>query len=168
MIERERAPLLVLGLGNPLLRDDGVGLRVLAEVEREAACGDGSIEFMDGGTQGLALLGLIADRRTLVILDAVRLGAVPGTVHVLRGQRALDAAPDPGLGAHEGNAGDLLRAAALTGDLPPDVAVIGVEPELIETRIGLTTPVERAVAKAAAIALACIGERAAGPRTERV
>ncbi|MBI2839136.1 MAG: hydrogenase maturation protease [Acidobacteria bacterium] len=168
MMERARAPLLVLGLGNPLLRDDGVGLRVLAEVERAAACGDGSVEFIDGGTQGLALLGLLADRHALVILDALRLGAAPGTVHVLRGQRALDAAPGRGLSAHEGNAGDLLRAAALTGDLPANVAVIGVEPELIETRIGLTTSVEQAVAKAAAIAVACIGERAGGPNTERV
>lgn len=160
MSQSARAPTLVLGLGNPLLRDDGVGLRVLAEVERAVEDRDGSVEFVDGGTQGMALLGFLAGRQALVILDALRLGAAPGTVHVLRGERAFDAAPGHGLSAHEGNAGDLLRAAALTGDLPADVAVIGVEPALIETGIGLTTAVDKAVTVAASVALACIGETA--------
>ena len=79
-----RAPVLVLGLGNLLLGDDAAGLRLLAAVEREGARWGDSVEFVDGGTQGLALLGQLSGRRAAVFLDAVGVGAAPGMVHVLR------------------------------------------------------------------------------------
>ncbi|MHC4948648.1 MAG: hydrogenase maturation protease [Planctomycetota bacterium] len=78
----DHAPVLVLGLGNLLLRDDGVGLTLLARLRDEHAALPG-VEWLDGGTQGLALLGRLAGRRGLLVLDAVALGDAPGTVHVL-------------------------------------------------------------------------------------
>jgi len=78
------APVLVLGLGNLLLGDDGVGLRLVERLAEESGFGD-AVEFVDGGTQGLALLGCLADREAVLVLDAVGLGGEPGTVHVLRG-----------------------------------------------------------------------------------
>ena len=66
----KRAPLLVLGLGNMLLSDDGFGLVLLAELARGHAQ-DHTIEFLDGGTLGTALLGELEGRRALLILDAV-------------------------------------------------------------------------------------------------
>ena len=78
------APVLVLALGNLLLTDDGAGLRLL---ERLSAGGEarGDVEFIDGGTCGLALLPYLERRRAVLILDAMQLGAAPGTVHVLDG-----------------------------------------------------------------------------------
>lgn len=142
-------PLLVLGLGNPLLGDDGVGLRLLELLAADAPRRWGeAVELLDGGTQGLALLGRIAGRSALVLLDAVALGAAAGTIHVLDSGTAL------GLGyrsttAHEGNAGELLKAALLLGDLPPEVAVVGIEPLQMRTGIGLTEVVEAALPEGA-------------------
>ena len=82
-MRRGKAPILVLGVGNALLRDDGVGLRLLSDLSREGLAWDGEVEFLDGGTQGLALLDRIAGRHALLILDAVKLGAARG-----RGPRA--------------------------------------------------------------------------------
>lgn len=135
------APVLVLGIGNPLLGDDGAGLALLAEL---AAAPDPLTEYVDGGTQGLALLGHIAGRSALVILDAVAAGAAPGTVHVFRGPEALALAGGRSSTAHESNAGELLGAAALLGQLPEEVVVIGIEPERLETGIGLSDTVQRA------------------------
>ena len=75
------APILVLGIGNTLLMDDGVGVLLVEEFRCLSSLPADEVEFLDGGTQGLALLGRMAGRRALVILDAVNLGATPGTVH---------------------------------------------------------------------------------------
>ncbi len=133
--EPHLAPVLVLGLGNLLLRDDGLGLELLRRLEAATASSDGA-EFLDGGTQGIALLPWIAGRRALLILDAIALGEPPGTVHELEGPDLPQACP--GLSAHEGNAGELLATAQLIGDLPEIVHLVGIEPDEIRTGIGLS------------------------------
>ena len=154
-----RPPVLVLGLGNLLLADDAVGLELLERLAHELPA-DARVELVDGGTQGLALLGPLAGRRAALLLDAVALGAPAGTVHALGGlgrRRAPHAR-----GAHEGGAPSLLAAAALTGDLPDEVELVGVEPLELETRIGLSPPVRDALPAALASArerLAALLER---------
>jgi len=114
-------PLLVLGLGNRLLRDDGLGLELLARLAPQLAS-DPRVELLDGGTQGLALLHRLEDRAALLVLDAVALGSEPGAVHHIAGCGRI-AAHRSG-GAHEGNAGELLAVARLVGDLPEVVEVV--------------------------------------------
>ncbi len=161
--EGGRAPVLVLGLGNPLLRDDGVGLRLLEGLQAHAAPWGGRVESVDGGTQGLALLGRMAGRRALVLLDAVALGAAPGTVHRLDRATALQLAAVPGSTAHEGGAGALLAACDLIGDLPARVAVVGIEPAEVATGIGLSPPVRAGVPEALECARAVVESLLAAP-----
>ena len=143
------APTLVLGLGNLLLSDDGVGLRLLADLRREA--GENSqVEFVDGGTQGLALLGYVAGRPRLVILDAIDLGAPPGSVHVLAGQGIDQLGTRLGNTAHEGGALQILAMANLLGQAPGRVTIVGVEPALVRTGVGLSPAVESALPRALA------------------
>ncbi len=144
--------IVVLALGNTLLRDDGVGAAILQALEREAAGWGGQVEFVDGGTQGLALLGVLSGRRAAVILDAVALGAAPGTVHVLSADDVSGVRSRRATTAHEGNAGELLAAARLLGDLPERTIVVGIEPEEIRTGIGLSDRVARGVQEAAVCA----------------
>ncbi len=141
------APVLVLGIGNPLLGDDGAGLALLAGL---AGVPEPMVEYVDGGTQGLALLGYLAGRRAVVILDAVMNGAPPGSVHVLRGEEALRLATARSSTAHESNAGELLAAAALLGQLPEEVVVVGIEPERLQTGIGFSDAVLEGLGEAAA------------------
>src|SRR5271157_1480534 len=108
-MRRGKAPILVLGVGNALLRDDGVGLRLLSDLSREGLALDGEVEFLDGGTQGLALLDRIAGRHALLILDAVKLGAAPGAVHALREWRECGARSST---AHESNVSELLAVSS--------------------------------------------------------
>jgi hydrogenase maturation protease len=138
-------PVLVLGVGNALLGDDGAGLLVLAELERGADKWGSQVEFLDGGTQGLALLGSIAGRRVLLVLDAVALGAEPGTVHVLRGWSHAGGRAST---AHESNVAELLQTSMLLGECPQQVTVIGIEPARNATGMGLSDAVAKAVGEA--------------------
>jgi len=141
--------VLVLGVGNMLLRDDGIGLEILKLLADSGAASE-SIELVDGGTQGLALLPRLEGRRCLLVLDAVARGATPGTVHVLEDTPAAPSGPSPA--PHGGNTNDLLNAARLTGTLPRHVCVVGVEPAVIRTGLELSHHVQDAIPAALAAA----------------
>lgn len=164
---RGKAPVLVLGVGNALLRDDGVGLRLLADLSRDGHAWHGEVEFLDGGTQGLALLDRIAGRRALLILDAVKLGAAPGTIHVLRRWRDRVARSST---SHESNVSELLAVSSLLGECPENVAIVGIEPHRIATGLELSDMVAQALPQAVEAARGLLGELAgpAAPDVERV
>jgi hydrogenase maturation protease len=146
------APILALGVGNILLGDDGAGPALLQEVAalyKNVA----AVECIDGGTQGMALLDYLTGREALVILDAFATGRGAGTVSVLEGSEVLNARGPRSTTAHEGNAGELLSAAALVGILPGHLFLVGIEPEILCTRLGLSEPVRKALA--AALIQAC-------------
>lgn len=144
---RPVAPILVLGIGNPLLADDGVGLELLGLL-RDDFGNDPRVELVDGGTQGMMLVGLLENRSALLLLDAVQGGAPPGHVHRVH-DTSQEVIPR-GFGAHGGNASELLAAARLLGVLPERVALIGIEPSDICTRVGLSSNVADALPPAAA------------------
>jgi len=162
MTPERPAPVLVLALGNLLLEDDGLG-PVLLEELRGALAGDDRVELVDGGTQGLALLGLLEGREAVLLLDAVALGDLAGTVHECAEPLAL--ACRRGVTAHEGNAGELLSAADLCGLLPPVVHLLGVEPARTRTGVGLSAEVRGVLPEVSRRARAWVAGRL-GPREE--
>jgi len=148
-------PILVLGLGNMLLSDDGVGPALLEQLANSEGRWRGQVEFLDGGTQGLALLGHLSGRRALIIVDALKTGAPPGTVHRLTLPELREVSPGRASSGHESNAGELLAAAQLLDELPDRLFVVGVEPEQITTGIGLSPAVQEAL-PAASDQVACL------------
>jgi len=144
------SPVLVLGLGNLLLQDDGTGIELLRRIESSAPPGD-RVEFIDGGTQGLNLLGLLENRKLVVVLDAVQLGSDAGTIHVIRGPEITKLRAQRSTTAHEGNALELLTVSRILGAEPDEVLVIGIEPLHFGTGIGLSEPVTAALSRAEAI-----------------
>lgn len=150
-------PLLVLGIGNVLLRDEGVGVHVLRELERRAERGDVVLprdtRLVDGGTVGLDLLPLLAGARAVLILDAVDLRLAPGAVTVLRGD-ALRARVGGTHAVQRAGVGDLLAAARLADVLPAAVALVGVQPAEIEIGLALTAVVRAALPAAIAATIA--------------
>ncbi len=145
------APVLVLGLGNVLLGDDGIG-PALVERIREAYEDVCEVECVDGGTQGFALLGYLAERTTVILLDAFASGKPPGEVTVLNKSAIVSPGARKATTAHEGNAGELLAVAHLLGELPEQVFLVGVEPERVRTELGLSASVTAALPAACACA----------------
>jgi len=145
-IGTQPAPILVLGLGNLLLSDDGIGPAVLEQLAGSSSTlWPAEVEFVDGGTQGLALLGQFTGRRAVIIVDALQTGTAPGTVHRLTLNELREVSPGRANSGHERNAGELLGAAQLLGELPDRLFVVGVEPEKISTGFGLSDAVKQAI-----------------------
>lgn len=127
---------LILGVGNLLLSDEGVGIHAVRRLlEREDLSDE--IQIVDGGTAGLALMVYLEDVGRLVIIDAMETGGPPGTLVRLSGNQipaymALKVSP------HEITLPDFLAAAKLRDLYPREVIVWGVQPESMEVGIDLS------------------------------
>lgn len=135
--------ILVLGLGNAVMSDDGFGPRAVAELTRKHAFPD-EVTVLDGGTLGLDLLPRFEGVSRLLILDAVDMGAPPGTLFRLEGEEVPRAFATK-LSVHQMGVQDLLAVAELQGNLPAELVAIGVQPGSIEVGIDFTPDVERAI-----------------------
>jgi hydrogenase maturation protease len=132
--------LLVLGLGNVLVGDDGLGAIVVHQLTRQFDVPQG-VSILDGGTLGLALLPLLQDCDAAIFVDAVRSGdEPPGTLIRIDGAGVLPAVRQH-LSVHQIGVADLLDAARLTGGYPSELVLLGIVPENLELGVGLSPSV---------------------------
>jgi hydrogenase maturation protease len=132
--------LLVLGLGNVLLGDDGLGAAAVARVERDYYVPPG-VRLVDGGTLGLSLLDLLTDSHYVILVDAVRTDGPPGTLVRLDGADVMDAVRDR-LSPHQVGVADLLDAARLIDSYPTAVTLLGLVPDAIDLAVARSSAVE--------------------------
>ena len=146
--------ITVLGVGNPIMGDDGIGLALLSAVRQ--ARSDPRVNYVDGGTGGMELLPVVQDAGRLLVLDAVA-GPMPGAVARLGGDqvpRMLSSALSP----HQVGLLDVFTAARLLGREPERIEVVGVTPESVELGLDLSAPVSAALTEATAQACAILDE----------
>lgn len=136
--------LLVLGLGNVLCADDGLGVvaveRLLARYEPPEG-----VRILDGGTLGLSLLAYTCDARAILLLDAIRGDGPPGTPVRLEGEEVAPAVRDR-LSVHQIGVADLLDSMRLIDRYPRRMMLLGLVPESLELRVGLSPSVARGLA----------------------
>jgi hydrogenase maturation protease len=135
--------VLVLGLGNVLLSDDGLGAAAVARLERDWRIPDG-VRLEDGGTLGLSLLGLLSDAEQVIIVDAVRTDDPPGSLVRIDGAAVIDAVRDR-LSVHQVGVADLLDAARLIDCYPTGVTLIGLVPETLDLAVERSAAIERRI-----------------------
>ncbi len=135
---------LILGVGNPLRGDDGVGVlavqRLLARPDLPAG-----VAVVDGGTAGLGLIPLIENYRRVVLVDAVLMGEPPGTVRRFAWHEARVAGHEQPLSLHQSDLADALALAEALGSLPPVIIVYGVQPQHTDWEQPLSEAVARAL-----------------------
>ncbi len=149
---RSTRPVTVLGVGNPIMGDDGIGLELLARLQ--SARPDDRIEYVDGVTGGMDLLPVVEDATRLLILDAVA-GSHPATVVHLTGDqipRLLSAKLSP----HQVGLLDVLAAARLLQREPDTIEVVGIVPEFVDLQVGLTESVQASLDDAVAQAVSVL------------
>lgn len=140
-----------MGLGNPLMGDDGVGVRVAEELRRHGV--PPHVDVYEAETPGLLLITLIEGYDKAVLIDALRLNGPPGTVYRLEfDEEAFSQASAP-LSMHDIDAVAALRIARRTGRAPREVVIVGVEPKRVELGAGLSGEVERAIPRAVEVVL---------------
>ncbi len=136
---------LVLGLGNTLLGDEGVGVHIIQQMQQDNA-GIDDITYLDGGTLSFTLAGYIEEAGNLIIIDAAQLNSSPGVISVYEGE-AMDkfVTGNRNKSVHEVNITDILSLAHLTGHLPERRALIGIQPQLIDWGDTLSESVAQAI-----------------------
>lgn len=147
---RPRPDFVVLGIGNPLLSDDGAGLLAMEAVRASPELPEG-VRCLDGGTAGPGLLGDVAGCDGLLVLDAVDSGGQAGDV-IRLDLRSGVGRPRPRT-VHDLGLETLLQDLRLLGQFPERAVLIGLQPALLAVGIGLSPPVSRAVGVLAASAL---------------
>ncbi|MFI5246530.1 MAG: HyaD/HybD family hydrogenase maturation endopeptidase [Gemmatimonadales bacterium] len=145
---------VVIGLGNPLMGDDGAGL-VALEVLRDEWLLDG-VELVDGGTWGMSLLPDIEDADRVIFIDAIVAGGAPGDVVILERER-LPIYFTRALSPHQTDLRDVLAAAELRGTLPSESVAIGVEPQVVALGTELSAVVQGSIAALVAAIVVRLG-----------
>jgi len=154
-------PYLVLGIGNLLLKDEGVGVHVVRAIEARVAAGDlalpEGVEVCDGGTLGMDLLDLIEDRRKVIVVDAVEADAAPATVlcftaEDLARREAVD------LSLHQLGLFEMLAMARYLGRAPQEVVIFGIVPKDMSPGLELSAEVAAVVPEVIQRVLAEIAE----------
>ncbi len=140
--------IAVVGIGNNLLQDDGVGIHALRYFEQHHA--EASVRCLDAGTVGLALMDRLSNLHGLVAVDAMRLGKPAGTVTVLEGEDMDRHLRHHHGSVHELGLSDILDALRLCGDLPANRALVGIEPEQVDWGMQPTHKVAAAIPSATA------------------
>jgi len=130
--------IVVLGLGNVLLSDEGIGVQLI-EYLKDNLSFPPDIELIDGGVGGLSLLGLLAGATHLLVIDAVEAGARPGTIIRLVNSEVIGGM-SLSLSSHQIGLRDILGAAELAGILPQEIVLLGVQPYSLEPGRGLSEP----------------------------
>jgi hydrogenase maturation protease len=134
---------VVIGLGNPLMGDDGLGLAALAVLREEGGLAP-DVELLDGGTWGMNLLPVLESADRVILLDAIQTDAPPGTVVELAGDQ-LPAGLQHKLSPHQIDLREVLALGALRGTLPGHLVAIGIVPARVELSTALTPVVSAAL-----------------------
>jgi hydrogenase maturation protease len=140
---------LILGLGNTIMSDDGVGPKVIEKLQQEVDLPDG-VTLLDGGTLGLDLLPYLEEVRRLILVDAVEIGQPAGSCVRLSGDD-VPMALENKLSAHQMGMKDLLAVARLMGHLPDEIILIGVQPACLQMDTELTPSVAAALPRLVAM-----------------
>ncbi len=151
------SPFLVLGVGNTLMSDDGVGVRLLEQLRSTAPSMPG-VEYVDAGTLSFILLPRIQACDALLVLDAAHLGETPGAVRALAGPDMDEFLRTARCSVHEVGLRDLLDLARLTDSLPERRAFIGIQPKEVGWGESLSAEVAAAVPRAMRHALSLLGQ----------
>ena len=139
---------LILGIGNTLLSDEGIGIHVLNHLQQNTTL-NGNVEYMDGGTLSFTLADPIQQCDQLIVVDASELGQQPGFVQVFE-NADMDHFVTSGnkKSVHEVGLADVMSISLLSDSLPEKRALVGIQPQTIDWGDDPTPPVQQAIPEA--------------------
>lgn len=124
----------VIGIGNILQRDDGMGVHVIKQLEKEEL--PPAIELVDGGTSTLNMLSYFMDYNKIIIVDCLKAGLEPGTIYRIRPEE-IAGYKNENLSIHDVQILDVVRMTNQLGKFP-QVVIYGIEPKEIDFNLEMT------------------------------
>jgi hydrogenase maturation protease len=149
--------IVVVGLGNPLLRDDGAGVHLVRDLASRYLC-PANVIFIDGGTSAMALLDIMGDAELLIIVDAVHIDEPAGTLVQVSQEQLLGGFRRQFFAHHSGISGALC-ALELLGRSPKQVRLFGIQAESLAVGMELTPAVHGRLPELRRLVLAQLRER---------
>jgi len=129
--------VVVLGLGNPLMADEGIGV-YLVERLAESAGDDPDVDFIDAGTGGLVVLHHIDGRRKAVFLDCAYMAQEPGSIRRFAPEEVRSVKTLAHQSLHDADLLRIIDMAHQLGQAPDEVVIFGIQPERVEPGLGLS------------------------------
>ena len=143
---------LILGIGNVLYADEGFGVRCVEDLNARYVFSD-AVRVMDGGTQGIFLLPWVRSAKRLLIFDAIDFGLEPTTLKLIMGDDVPRYMGAKKVSMHQAGFQEVLSSALLSGEFPAELALVGVQPLLLNDYGGsLTVGVKAQIAPAIELA----------------
>ena len=133
--------VLVLGIGNILLSDEGVGVHVINRFQETFVIPDG-VEVIDGGTMGLDLMPYFEGRSHVIVVDAMCAdGQKPGTIRRFSGSQVMHMLGER-ISPHQIGLSDLLACTEVDSQLPEHIVLLGIVPESLDTGLEMTATIQ--------------------------
>jgi len=132
--------IAALGIGNPLLSDEGIGIHVINKLSKEYEFPK-SVRLIDGGTMGLDLLPFLEGNDKVLIIDAVDFHKEPGTINIIEGDE-IPKFLSSKLSVHQIGLPDMLFAARLMDIIPSEMCLIGIQPKSTEPGLELSEEIK--------------------------
>jgi hydrogenase maturation protease len=123
--------IIVLGLGNPLMSDEGIGVRIVERLQKQASKFP-DVEFIDAGTGGMNVLHLIANRKKAIIVDCALMGQLAGTIRKFTPDDVKSVKQVSHFSLHDVDILKVLELSKQLEECPPEVIIFGVEPAKVE------------------------------------
>jgi len=137
-------PIVILGVGNLLLSDEGVGVHVAHKLmEMDLPAG---VEVIEGGTDGFRLMNIVTEAERLIVVDAVKGGGPPGSIYRFDIKDAPSSPDAYKTSVHQIGILEIIHLSELIGQ-PPETTVIGVEPKSLEMGMALSPEVQEKIPK---------------------
>ena len=150
-----------MGVGNMLMRDDGVGVHVVRALRQTKP--PPGVEVIDAGTSALDTIQLLRNVDRLIVIDAVKGGGEPGTLYRLSLEDISETRLQH-MSLHQLTLLEALDMARLTGDCPEVVVIVGVEPKDISVGMQLSTVIEEKIPQVISVVTELLSEPLASPR----
>ena len=151
---------MVIGVGNLLLRDEGVGIHAVRELPKRTL--PPGVEVIDGGVAGIRLLDLFSGAQKLLLIDAAEMGLEPGAVARFTPEDVRFQSGDLKLSTHDVALPEVLAIARAVNQCPSEVIILGIQPKEISWGMELTPEVRGAVPKVVELVLEEISDSAEG------
>ena len=133
-------PTIVIGLGNPIMADEGIGVVLVEELGKLAAAGklpSDTVEYLDGGCGGMYLLHSIAERQKVILIDCCLMGTKPGSIKRFTPDDVNSVKQMAHLSLHEVDILKVIELAKPIGQCPDDIVIFGIEPVKIQPQMHL-------------------------------
>ncbi|MBN2020248.1 MAG: HyaD/HybD family hydrogenase maturation endopeptidase [Sedimentisphaerales bacterium] len=132
-----RKDVVVIGLGNELLSDEGIGVHLVRRLSKQQDKFP-LVDFIDAGSAGMSLLHLIANRKKAVIIDCAQMGVEPGTIRRFTADEVQSVKKLSNFSLHEADILQVINLSKQLGECPEEIVFFGVEPESLKTSQNLS------------------------------